>query len=122
MLTNIPMIFFNQQMDERERIQTILKRVNPKLRKQLSPDKEFILDLVSVDVLTDEEKDRINKKSVKAEKIDALVEIMKRRPGTVYFAFMEILLDVDKPLYDFVKEKQDAVFPGKITKANKPMK
>ena len=98
----------------RDEVQTILQRADPALRKYLNVDTDFTRNLVAKDVLTDEERANIDDIHSMHQRVDTLLDMMKRKPETAYQSFMQALQDkVDAgDLYKDVKSIEQDVFQG----------
>ena len=76
------------------------------LCKNLQPY-DLLLELKGKKVLTDDDFTRINKKDTNTEKVDKLIDILKRSPVSSYIAFMGFLQENRKDLYAQVKAIED---------------
>ena len=99
-------------MDNRAKIQAILRRAAPTLRNQLNVDKAFTRELAASEVLTDEEREIIDDIRIMHHRVDELLDMMTRKPVTAYHSFMEIMLTVDEGLYNAVTSIEQEVFEG----------
>ena len=99
--------------ERRAKVQDILDRVHPKLRRHLNLDEDFLIDLKAIrpKVITNALHDEINAIPIHRGRIDRLVDIIKLKPAGVYFSFMKVLEGKDDELYCEVKAIQDEYFP-----------
>ena len=86
-------------MEDRERVQSVLAKVHPTLRKHLMIDTEFLRQLEAGHVLTTEERETAETIKVHAQRGDHVIDILKRRPFTHFSSFRKILQKHDEDLY-----------------------
>ena len=86
-------------MVDRERVQSVLAKVHPTLRKHLMIDTEFLRQLEAGHVLTTEEQETAETIKVHAQRGDHVIDILKRRPFTHFSSFLKILKKHDEDLY-----------------------
>ena len=86
-------------MEDRERVQSVLVKVQPTLCTHLVMDTAFLLQLVAKDVLTTEERERAETIQVQAERVDYVIDILRRRSFTCYSSFMKIVQQNDEVIY-----------------------
>ena len=111
----LKLLFISSQEDmaDRSKIQTVLKKSNSTLRASLDVDEDLLIKLKATDpeVLTESEHEDFKTK-MKTERVDYLFDILKRRPKEVFLQFMEVLEVKDRELYDVVKKAYDKQFVG----------
>ena len=72
------------------------------LCKNLQPY-DLLLELKAKKALTDDDFVRIDKKDTNTEKVDKLIDILKRSPVSSYDVFMSFLQENRSDLYDDIK-------------------
>ena len=100
-------------MADREKVQTILNKTNPKLRTDLDVNDDFLIHLQATDpeVITDSERAEL-RKLTRTARVDHLLDLLRRRSRDQFYQFMEVLQKKDGELYLVVKGVYDKQFPG----------
>ena len=98
----------DMDLESRKTIKDVLCKAAPDLREHLLVDDTFLVDLVAAEVLSDDDKEKIQSLSVKPKKVDTLLDIIKSRPQLAFFPFMSCL------------KKSDQVLHKEILKLNPP--
>ena len=86
-------------MEDREEMATVLQRVHHILRQHLKLDTGFLIKLVAASVLSDEEREDTEEIRNSYKRVDALVDLLKRKPYSSYLSFLTILKKHDEGLY-----------------------
>ena len=100
-------------MEDMEKVQSVLAKLNPTLSKHLMVDTAFLRQLVANDVLTTEERERVGTIQVRAERVDHVINILMARPFTHFSSFLKILKKQDKDLYSQCTRIMEGL-PGEV--------
>ena len=101
-------------MDDRDTLSIVLNRANPILRKYLNINQDFLVELKATNpaVLSDEECEDIKAKAVMFDKVDELINLLKRKPIQEYLSFMGVLQEKDRDLHLEVKAIHNEFLPN----------
>jgi soluble cytochrome b562 len=80
----------------REELLVILDDVGPNLIREIDPDNGLFPKLLSMSVLNREQVDRCKKKETSSDKVEAVLDFLKRSPDECYKMFCNVLIELGR--------------------------